>query len=294
MGTWTWGCAKPASPRLMLTARDGEESERRGLNLGADDYVTQPVLLSRVGHAHPRAPAAEWREVVAAAPGRRPRAGRPNRRLHPLPATIPETPALFAGFWERGTAESEPETRGRPAASPPGTRSSLRPIQAVRLRPRIANGQRARSPSRRRAVIIRRGEGLTGMPEAGSRPPRRPHGFEPSRQEQLRGAIAREEARLARLETERAQAETHLVALRSELAALGDIPRAANPRRPSRLRGLRRRRGGRSACSARFSAGAPTSSRSVREQANRTGRLRARVPKHVRTRRLRPTEDQVG
>jgi DNA-binding response OmpR family regulator len=40
------------TPILMLTARDGEESERRGLNLGADDYVTKPfsypVLVARV------------------------------------------------------------------------------------------------------------------------------------------------------------------------------------------------------------------------------------------------------
>src|SRR5262245_18962521 len=40
------------TPILMLTARDGEESERRGLNLGADDYVTKPfsyqVLVARI------------------------------------------------------------------------------------------------------------------------------------------------------------------------------------------------------------------------------------------------------
>lgn len=70
------------------------------------------------------------------------------------------------------------------------------------------------------------------MPEAGSRRPRRSHGFEPSRQEQFRGAIAREEARLARLETERAQAQTHLAALRSELAALGDIPESRESSAP--------------------------------------------------------------
>ena len=70
------------------------------------------------------------------------------------------------------------------------------------------------------------------MPEAGSRPPGRPHGFEPLRHEQLCGAIAREEARLARLETERAQAQTHLAALRSELAALGDIPESRESSAP--------------------------------------------------------------
>src|SRR5262249_41387091 len=40
------------TPILMLTARDGEESERRGLNLPADDYVTKPfsypVLVARI------------------------------------------------------------------------------------------------------------------------------------------------------------------------------------------------------------------------------------------------------
>ncbi len=40
------------TPILMLTARDGEESERRGLELGADDYVTKPfsypVLVARI------------------------------------------------------------------------------------------------------------------------------------------------------------------------------------------------------------------------------------------------------
>jgi hypothetical protein len=60
------------------------------------------------------------------------------------------------------------------------------------------------------------------MPEAGSRPPRRQHGFEPSRHEQLCGAIAREEARLARLDTERAQAQARLAGLQSELTSLGD------------------------------------------------------------------------
>ncbi len=40
------------TPILMLTARDGEDSERRGLDLGADDYVTKPfsypVLVARI------------------------------------------------------------------------------------------------------------------------------------------------------------------------------------------------------------------------------------------------------
>ncbi len=40
------------TPVLMLTARDGEDSERRGLDLGADDYVTKPfsypVLVARI------------------------------------------------------------------------------------------------------------------------------------------------------------------------------------------------------------------------------------------------------
>ena len=40
------------TPILMLTARDGEASEERGLNLGADDYVTKPfsypVLVARI------------------------------------------------------------------------------------------------------------------------------------------------------------------------------------------------------------------------------------------------------
>src|SRR5262245_62039531 len=40
------------TPILMLTARDGEESERRGLDLGADDYVTKPfsypILVARI------------------------------------------------------------------------------------------------------------------------------------------------------------------------------------------------------------------------------------------------------
>ena len=39
-------------PILMLTARDGEDSELRGLALGADDYVTKPfsypVLVARI------------------------------------------------------------------------------------------------------------------------------------------------------------------------------------------------------------------------------------------------------
>jgi DNA-binding response OmpR family regulator len=40
------------TPILMLTARDGEDSELRGLALGADDYVTKPfsypVLVARI------------------------------------------------------------------------------------------------------------------------------------------------------------------------------------------------------------------------------------------------------
>jgi two-component system OmpR family response regulator len=40
------------TPILMLTARDGEDSEQQGLNLGADDYVTKPfsypVLVARI------------------------------------------------------------------------------------------------------------------------------------------------------------------------------------------------------------------------------------------------------
>jgi len=40
------------TPILMLTAREGEASERRGLDLGADDYVTKPfsypVLVARI------------------------------------------------------------------------------------------------------------------------------------------------------------------------------------------------------------------------------------------------------
>src|SRR5437773_339595 len=45
--------ARPAAPILMLTARGGEQDKVRGLESGADDYVTKPFsareLLARVG-----------------------------------------------------------------------------------------------------------------------------------------------------------------------------------------------------------------------------------------------------
>src|SRR5258707_8603796 len=53
---------RPAVPILMLTARGSEDDKVRGLNVGADDYVTKPFgareLLARVealcqiGRAH--------------------------------------------------------------------------------------------------------------------------------------------------------------------------------------------------------------------------------------------------
>jgi hypothetical protein len=50
----------------------------------------------------------------------------------------PRNSRAFAGSWEMGTVESEPETRGRPVVSVLGARSSLRPIPAVRFRRIIA------------------------------------------------------------------------------------------------------------------------------------------------------------
>jgi hypothetical protein len=48
--------------------------------------------------------------------------------------------------------------------------------------------------------------------------------MQPSRSDELREAIDQEEARVDRLEGEQADAQTHLVALRSELASLGHAP----------------------------------------------------------------------
>ena len=54
--------ARPGLPILMLTARGGEEDKVRGLNVGADDYVTKPFgareLLARVEALGRRARAA--------------------------------------------------------------------------------------------------------------------------------------------------------------------------------------------------------------------------------------------
>jgi DNA-binding response OmpR family regulator len=54
--------ARPAVPILMLTARASEDDKVRGLNVGADDYITKPFgareLLARVGALTRRAAAA--------------------------------------------------------------------------------------------------------------------------------------------------------------------------------------------------------------------------------------------
>src|SRR5712691_5493026 len=54
--------ARPAVPILMLTARGSEDDKVRGLNVGADDYVTKPFgareLLARVEALGRRATAA--------------------------------------------------------------------------------------------------------------------------------------------------------------------------------------------------------------------------------------------
>ncbi|MBX6350528.1 MAG: response regulator transcription factor [Clostridia bacterium] len=59
---------RSAVPIIMLTARDSEDEKVRGLELGADDYVTKPFspreLLARVRAILRRAPA-EDAEVIA-------------------------------------------------------------------------------------------------------------------------------------------------------------------------------------------------------------------------------------
>jgi two-component system, OmpR family, response regulator len=40
--------AKSATPVLILTARDGVDDKVRGLNLGADDYLTKPFQLTEL------------------------------------------------------------------------------------------------------------------------------------------------------------------------------------------------------------------------------------------------------
>ena len=55
-------------PIIMLTARGEEGDKLRGLDTGADDYVTKPFSPVRAGGAHPRRAAPRSRR------GRRPRA----------------------------------------------------------------------------------------------------------------------------------------------------------------------------------------------------------------------------
>src|SRR5215468_12438008 len=54
---------KNQTPILMLTARDADEDIVRGLNAGADDYLTKPfsfeVFLARVRAVYRRGPIAE-------------------------------------------------------------------------------------------------------------------------------------------------------------------------------------------------------------------------------------------
>ena len=63
-GNWT--------PILMLTAKDGDLDEAEALELGADDYLTQAVLLPRAGGAHPSAAPSHGPQPGAGQRGRSP------------------------------------------------------------------------------------------------------------------------------------------------------------------------------------------------------------------------------
>jgi DNA-binding response OmpR family regulator len=65
--------ARPAVPILMLTARGSEDDKVRGLNVGADDYVTKPFgareLLARVDALSRRAGAVPREPEIVEADG---------------------------------------------------------------------------------------------------------------------------------------------------------------------------------------------------------------------------------
>ena len=86
--------ARPAVPILMLTARGSEDDKVRGLNVGADDYVTKPFgareLLARVEALARRATAAPREPEILEADGCRLDLGRceagRNGQIIPLTA----------------------------------------------------------------------------------------------------------------------------------------------------------------------------------------------------------------
>ena len=92
--------ARPGLPILMLTARGSEEDKVRGLNVGADDYITKPFgareLLARVEAVARRAKAAPTDPETIAADGCRFDLGRcaAQRGKHTIPLTPREVGIL--------------------------------------------------------------------------------------------------------------------------------------------------------------------------------------------------------
>jgi DNA-binding response OmpR family regulator len=107
--------ARPNLPVLMLTARGSEEDKVRGLNVGADDYVTKPFgareLLARVEAIARRAKAAPTDPDIIEADGCRFDLGRceAQRGKHTIPLTPREVGILRWLYRHRARVVSRAE-----------------------------------------------------------------------------------------------------------------------------------------------------------------------------------------